>query len=241
MLHLAVSAPTTGYVSIGFASTASRMAGTDAIIGWASTSGAQPFANIFHITSHSVSMGDLYAPDASWLALAGAVEAGGQTTVCFSRPMVAQLAAAVKTLSATTDITMNYALGRNGDDALVQHERTGSLVLNLRTNTAAVALGAVDFRLLHGVLMTLAWVVIAPLGIMFASHRYATASTRQHIVSLLLVDLSNCVTPRSVTKCIAPIKIPFRTPQVCCGLVVSACKSYSWQPAGATAACSLCK
>lgn len=180
--HMALQARTTGYVALAFAGRAGSMYPADMVVGWVNEDG-------------SASVGPYYAGSQNtprrvtgltWGTAYGVVQltdsSGASTTVvCVSRNASEPNAAATSQLLLTPEslLDLNYAIGLNGQRALVQHAygNYGSGGVELGGNGTVQAQNSSSntgtLVVAHGALMAAAWALVAPVGVLAARHKWA--------------------------------------------------------------------
>jgi len=159
-VRLAGQAPGTGFCALGWAETPGEMVGGQAVIGWAGSGNDQ--VGLYALTSKAASgivpSSDFEIVDAS------VSEVDGTTIIQFSRLFDDNFVA---------DEDQPFLVAFSPDvDGLEYHGSTGraALTLNLNSGGASISV-AEDLRTYwraHGILMTIGWGILIPVGVMFA-------------------------------------------------------------------------
>lgn len=99
----------------------------------------------------------------------------GAVTVEWSRPLAAGTYAGARAIPASGSVPVLWAVGSSGQTTLARHAATGAGTSSLDFATGSLSSSAAaSMRVAHGIMMTLAWGVLAPVGVMLA--RYAKAA-----------------------------------------------------------------
>ena len=160
---MAASASTDGWVGVSFAETAGSMDPADGIIGWVDASG--PFVRAYRIVTTSVGEND-ETQDIGIRATGGS-EQGGVTTIQF-----VMTGTFTFPVDLTSTIDMNWATGNA--DSLVYHQSSrGSFAINLQSGASEATSPTLKYYKAHGSCMIIAWIGLAPLGVIVARNKYA--------------------------------------------------------------------
>lgn len=175
-LYFAVEAATTGYLGLGF-SQSTTMFHSDVILGW--ISGSQTVLGNWNIPS------DYYYIQASTKALPWttsqsiiqsirASDGATVTTLCFSR-LINTSTASVSSYLQPTSIKLIYAVQSSSDGGPAygnSHTYRGALAIDLTTGSSMTLRNSVRLNavIIHGALMVVAWILLFPLGVLFARH-----------------------------------------------------------------------
>jgi len=179
MLHMAISAESSGLLGLGFPRIPGRMLNSDVALGWVAGDGSA-VAGAWRVGGDYYSIrADNAAGWADFVAVSETSEAGSptRTVVCFSRPLAGSPAAAASALPAVdpdADVDLIYAVSPGQYSFGVQHRTDGALRISLGTGGAALV-EQPDKRqklYVHAALMTVAWVFLLPLGALVARHRW---------------------------------------------------------------------
>jgi len=178
-LHMAFEAPTTGYIGLGFGADAA-MQNSDVV--WGFISSDQTLVNNWHIPAgdnyYYISINPSNSLAKPWAKNMGIVRmsASGRTTttLCFSRAWTETGSKVATVLSTTGPTNFIWAVAAAGvTDVMTQHTGRGSVLINLATGSSEEqdVFSLKDKVNIHGALMTVAWVLLLPLGTLFARHR----------------------------------------------------------------------
>ncbi|KAG2434545.1 hypothetical protein HYH02_012212 [Chlamydomonas schloesseri] len=199
-IHMAVQAATTGYVAIGFSPNPGNMGPSDVVLGWAGSGGSSIRA--FHVTGEAMDDSNALSGRSDWSYDKGVMEAGGVTTICFSRRLRDRRALASPDLRAAGGLASSSSGGSSGSrrrlaqalpkmgfnwatfpqDRLAQHlSRTvGGFSLDVASGAAAAA--DVEDKgywvNVHGALMAVAWGLLLPVGTFLPAHRWVLRDRR---------------------------------------------------------------
>ena len=158
---MAISAETTGYVAISFAQSPPSMAPADVILGW--VEGGVATINAYSISSRSISENEL--TDTIGLTPRGGTEEDGVTTIEF-----------VLNGTFTFDVDFQQTLAMNWAvspaDSLTQHSSRASSTINLLSGAATEQSQTLKYYKAHGACMVIAWIGLAPLGVLIARNKY---------------------------------------------------------------------
>ncbi|WIA44627.1 hypothetical protein OEZ86_007344 [Tetradesmus obliquus] len=173
-VHFLLAAPVGGYVGLGFPATRGRMVPADAVIGYVDGATAQPKVSAYHLTDYSVTPSATNFNGGGWASSMGAAKEGGNTLLCFSRPLQAPAAAVAKSLDPA-GINLNWAA--DDSTAFNPHALTGSMAVDLASGTASASStegrgGKLAALLAHGALMLAAFAGLMPLGALAARHTW---------------------------------------------------------------------
>ena len=158
---MAISAATTGYVAVSFAQAPGSMAPADVILGWVNDAGAT--INAYDITERDITSND--RSDEIGMTPRGGVEEDGVTTIEF-----------VLNGTFTFDVDFQQTLDMNWaiapDDSLIRHTRRGSSTINLLSGASTEESRTLKYYKAHGACMVIAWIGLAPLGVLVARNKY---------------------------------------------------------------------
>jgi len=174
LAHFALEATTPGFVAMSFPQTPGKMWPADAVIGSGSTSGATPSqVQAYHLTRYAVSAAD--AND-GWALHKGLIDQGGKRVVCFSRALDAPGAAVVKSINPSTALPINWAIS-DSNSLQQMHSQMGSATIDLQGGAAVIsnsgaAANQLAYRVAHGVMMLLAFLLLMPSAVLMARHKW---------------------------------------------------------------------
>lgn len=189
-LHLAIESPLQGYLSLAFAQRPGKMYPASAIIG--SVDGSDMAVNAVPMDSYTVRTGDALADAANWASYRGIVQTPAGTVMCFTVQLSSSPSAAAaagrrlllgRGLFATggstdaaptldpAEVSLVWAV--NDVPQYTTHTAKGGVKVNTVTGAATTVSGAREmYIIVHGSLMALCWVLLLPLGLLCARHRW---------------------------------------------------------------------
>jgi len=186
VLHMAIEAYTTGFVGLGFASS-NKMTNSDVVYGYVSSSTNPPsMARSWYIPAddYTYLTATNYLQD-SWATNMGVVQvqAGGRPTtiLCFSRNWTSIKSRIAPSISTTSDTNMIWAAAGDGVVGFGNpHDGRGVVTINFATGNSqeAAVFSLKDKVNVHGALMSVAWVLLLPVGTLFARHRPLLGETK---------------------------------------------------------------
>ncbi|MEW5318803.1 MAG: hypothetical protein WDW38_009990 [Sanguina aurantia] len=165
-----------GYVAFAFTPNPGNMAGSDTILGWVNSTG-NAFISTYNVLGNYISPGQLCSP--SWAyqqAVSQTVNPtthAKHTTICFSRQIKTPLAAYSTHMDLSAPLTYNWAVSPNC--ALIQHSLDGSGggVLDVASGVSSQTVDHKGYWInVHGLLMSIAWGLLLPLGTFMPAHRW---------------------------------------------------------------------
>eukprot|EP00210_Caulerpa_lentillifera_P002100 g2015.t1 len=163
-IAITLVAETDGWIGIGFAESTGQMAPADVVLGW--VSGGTASINGYSISGQSISA-DQATENIGLRELQGS-EVNGLTTLQFI--LTGQF---TRPVDFTQNVNLNAAVGPT--DSLIPHSYRNGFTLNFLTCASSVeAQDLTEYRA-HGAMMIIAWIVLAPLGVLIARNKYVFA------------------------------------------------------------------
>lgn len=178
LIHFAVESDVSGYVSMGFPQRPELMYDADIILGWVGPDG-RGFIDTYFVTSWAMTQADAVP---NWSIGAGVVEQTrptGQprTILCFSRKQVDSRLRVAPVMEPTSDPVIRYSWATHFADSLDEHPVNwyGGGFLDVVSGSASevTITNRNGDMVTHGVLMTIAWALLLPLGLLAPAHRWA--------------------------------------------------------------------
>ncbi|MEW5306052.1 MAG: hypothetical protein WDW36_008552 [Sanguina aurantia] len=176
LLHMAVTSETNGYVSFAFAPNPGKMASSDTILGWVDSTGSA-FISTYNVLGNYMDPEDISFP--SWAyhqAVSQTVDPTTQakhTTICFSRQIRTPLAAYSTQLDLSAPLTYNWAISPHCALILHSSEGAGGGELDVSSGVSTQTADHKRYWInVHGLLMSIAWGLLLPLGTFMPAHRW---------------------------------------------------------------------
>ncbi|GAX79928.1 hypothetical protein CEUSTIGMA_g7368.t1 [Chlamydomonas eustigma] len=194
VIHIALVTDLNGYVAMSLPQVVEVMCPADSVIAFIHQSDGMPSVGTYILQEMNA------VPDSSYRVSDTSIESNDKgLRTCFSRP-VAAVGKAGTMLSLYHAVGMNFAAALRTSSDLHQHvmdsgHLCGGLVQLVAKSIPGGEFGMEDEAnphsavVSHGVLMILAWLVLLPLGVMSARHRWLfpasnTSASNSHSVAL---------------------------------------------------------
>ncbi|MEW5318804.1 MAG: hypothetical protein WDW38_009991 [Sanguina aurantia] len=176
LLHMAVTSETNGYVSFAFTPNPGNMAGSDTILGWVNSTGSA-FVSTYNVLGNYINPDQISFP--SWAyqqAVSQTVNPTTQakhTTICFSHQIRTPLAAYSTHMDLSAPLTYNWAVSPHCALILHSSDGAGGGVLDVASGVSSQTVDRKRYWInVHGLLMSIAWGLLLPLGTFMPAHRW---------------------------------------------------------------------